>query len=644
MIGLMKPHSILRTTQNTKHRYPFAAFFLLNLAISLGILVIFFFKRSLNLDEGWYLLAAKLVKQGQRPYIDFSYTQGPVLPYVYALFFSLFPVNLIAGRGITLLFAAVTWIITILTSSRLFGKHAALLVVWMLAAGWLAAGQYTYIATYALTGLFLSSGIFFWMASQWRWRYDAAALLLSLAAGVRIAVLPVLLIFYLALFFDHKRNWRQRLGTVLLSILTLAVLFAPFILQAPDQVWYNLVGFHTDRVMMTDRIRQWKQVIRSDIVMLLPFWLLMITSLWTKRSWLRKPWGKQQWLLLIILSLFGVHLIPRTADTYYNALQYPLMVVLMGGWLEPILYNKTHWLHKLLAGLVLCIAFIASQAIAVQHYQIIRFHNTPFADISRWRTFLANDVSDNCKQQSVTFTPILAIAGQTPIASGFEMGIFSYRPTWKTKPSKHFHAINNPVLAQWLLQPQTGWAAFSDYDLNNLLYGDLQEVHQILRDNYRLIATFPRLGAAESTVNLFLRPGCFQGKPAHVTNAIWQNGIELKGISWKQDKQYDEIIFFWRTSHSINTDYTVFFHILNEEGRLVYGYDEQPCRGTCPTSFWQTGELLRDEHRLEMPDLPPENYLLEIGLYDKQTQRLPLKNGNTALMLPFSVITDEFSP
>lgn len=629
--------------QNIRKGDSFSTFFLLSLAVSLAILAIFFFKRSLNLDEGWYLLATKLVKQGQRPYLDFSYTQGPVLPYVYSLFFSILPVNLVAGRGITLLFASATWGITIMMSWRLFGKNAALLTVWMLAAGLLAAGQYTYIATYALTGFFISSGIFFWMASQWRWRYYAAALLLSLAVGVRIVVLPVLLIFYLALFFDYKRNLWQRFGPILFSILTISALFAPFILQAPDQVWYNLVGFHTDRVIMTDRIRQWKQVIHSDIVMFLPFWLLMITSLWTKRSWLRKPWRKQQWLLLIILTLFGVHLIPRTADTYYNALQYPLMAMLMGGWLEPILCNRNRWQQKLLAGLVLSIAFIASQAIAVQHYQLIRWQNDPFADIAHWRTFLGNEVSDNCKQQSVTFTPILAISGQTPIAPGFEMGIFSYRPTWETKPSKHFHAINNPILAQQLLQPQTGWAAFSDYDLNSLLYGDLQEIHQILKDHYRLIATFPRLGAAESTVNLFLRPGCFQGKPAHNINTIWQNGIELKGLSWKQGEQYDKIIFFWQASHSTNKDYTAFFHILDEEGQLVYGYDEQPCQGTCPTSSWQPGELIRDEHRLEIPDLPPGDYLLEIGLYDNQIQRLPLKNGDNALTLPFSEITDEFS-
>ena len=37
---------------------------------------------DLNQDEGWYLYAAGLTAQGQLPYVDFAYTQAPVLPLV----------------------------------------------------------------------------------------------------------------------------------------------------------------------------------------------------------------------------------------------------------------------------------------------------------------------------------------------------------------------------------------------------------------------------------------------------------------------------------------------------------------------------------------------------------------------------------
>ena len=41
---------------------------------------------GLNQDEGWYLYAANLVAEGEVPYRDFFYTQGPVMPVVYAAF------------------------------------------------------------------------------------------------------------------------------------------------------------------------------------------------------------------------------------------------------------------------------------------------------------------------------------------------------------------------------------------------------------------------------------------------------------------------------------------------------------------------------------------------------------------------------
>ncbi len=39
---------------------------------------------ELNQDEGWYLYAARMVSEGQMPYRDFAFTQGPVMALVYS--------------------------------------------------------------------------------------------------------------------------------------------------------------------------------------------------------------------------------------------------------------------------------------------------------------------------------------------------------------------------------------------------------------------------------------------------------------------------------------------------------------------------------------------------------------------------------
>ena len=49
--------------------------------------------RFVDGDEGFYLMASRLVLMHKKPYIDFFYTQTPLLPYIYALFLRCFGVT-----------------------------------------------------------------------------------------------------------------------------------------------------------------------------------------------------------------------------------------------------------------------------------------------------------------------------------------------------------------------------------------------------------------------------------------------------------------------------------------------------------------------------------------------------------------------
>jgi len=55
-------------------------------------------------DDGHYVAAAHLVSKGLLPLADFSYSQGPVLPYVYAPFFHMLGSTLLASRLVGILF------------------------------------------------------------------------------------------------------------------------------------------------------------------------------------------------------------------------------------------------------------------------------------------------------------------------------------------------------------------------------------------------------------------------------------------------------------------------------------------------------------------------------------------------------------
>jgi len=86
---------------------------------------------------------------------------------------------------------------------------------------------------------------------------------------------------------------------------------------------------------------------------------------------------------------------------------------------------------------------------------------------------------------------------------------------------------------------------------------------------------------------------------------------------------------FWRARDKIEGDYKVFVHIVNEVDQIVAQDDQQPVGGNYPTSLWEAGEVVQDEHRLNLPSsLPPGEYRLFAGMYRTDTlERLTAINA-----------------
>jgi hypothetical protein len=84
------------------------------------------------------------------------------------------------------------------------------------------------------------------------------------------------------------------------------------------------------------------------------------------------------------------------------------------------------------------------------------------------------------------------------------------------------------------------------------------------------------------------------------------------------------LTLYWQAEQPDGVDYTVFVHLLDENGRLVTGKDNQPVHGSYPTGIWEPGEVIPDEYIVDTSNLPPGEYRLEIGMYVLATgERLP---------------------
>jgi hypothetical protein len=110
--------------------------------------------------------------------------------------------------------------------------------------------------------------------------------------------------------------------------------------------------------------------------------------------------------------------------------------------------------------------------------------------------------------------------------------------------------------------------------------------------------------------------------------------ISTGGILTNRKSKTQNLKLIWQTNAIPPTDYTVFVHLVDPDGNLIAQADSPPANGAYPTSLWDVGEIIVDEH--EISDLPPGHYTLQIGLYQPGTgERLPVAgspDGSVQLM------------
>jgi hypothetical protein len=72
----------------------------------------------------------------------------------------------------------------------------------------------------------------------------------------------------------------------------------------------------------------------------------------------------------------------------------------------------------------------------------------------------------------------------------------------------------------------------------------------------------------------------------------------------------------WQAVAPVAGDYTVFVHVLDQDGTKIAQQDTRPCSGDCPTDAWRPGDLIVDRHEISLPaDTAGRARRLALGLY-----------------------------
>jgi hypothetical protein len=86
------------------------------------------------------------------------------------------------------------------------------------------------------------------------------------------------------------------------------------------------------------------------------------------------------------------------------------------------------------------------------------------------------------------------------------------------------------------------------------------------------------------------------------------------------------LALYWKALEKVENDYTVFTHLLNNDGLIIGQKDNTPVGGFYPTSTWERDEITTDRYAIPLAaDLSSGQYRIEIGMYDFDTGiRVPI--------------------
>ena len=201
-------------------------------------------------------------------------------------------------------------------------------------------------------------------------------------------------------------------------------------------------------------------------------------------------------------------------------------------------------------------------------------------------------------------------------------------PTFPNDTMRYF--IDPPVPG-----PDLSGMFFSRYGSSVVVGANDSDQPARLRDHAAaFVYYFNALGdPIEQRVDMNVTVNATPPPPIDFAASIRLEGFELVNPEVKEGDPI-LLLLYWRAQSRINSDYTVFVHLVDQNGNEVAGYEKYPRGGKAPTSTWVPGQRIVDAIVLPLPDnLPADNrYQLEIGMFDASNgQRIEIQGVDSAV-------------
>jgi hypothetical protein len=151
------------------------------------------------------------------------------------------------------------------------------------------------------------------------------------------------------------------------------------------------------------------------------------------------------------------------------------------------------------------------------------------------------------------------------------------------------------------------------------------QVGVYLPDGPRLVASDGRDALRLATVEIRPQTGEF----ANPLDANFGGQTALVGYTLDrrvvQPGETIRLTLYWQALAPMETDYSVFAHVLGVRNQVWARSDGWPAEWRSPTSGWKPGQVVEDVRDLSVDlTIPPGFYDIEVGLYAPSGERLPV--------------------
>jgi 4-amino-4-deoxy-L-arabinose transferase-like glycosyltransferase len=306
----------------------------------LGVFLPIAWFRLIDADEGYYALAARLVLEGKRPYLDFLYVQMPALPYAYGAWMSVVGQSWQSARAFSALAAAVTGALIYVHVRERHDRQSALIAVASYALAGLSLSWMTTVKTYALSTLLVFAAyVIFTRAARSTLARGLviSGVLVGLAVSTRLTLLVVVPAFFIDLVLEKSRPRVRSVVPFALGLGFGLCVTLPFLAADPGAFWFDNVRFHSIRITshglfgnIPEKARLLSQLVdfsRLEAVEHTQFLVLLAVALLSAtRGGLRK----QRLVWMIVGSLVVVSWLPSPPFVQYLTPAVPFLAVLVG--------------------------------------------------------------------------------------------------------------------------------------------------------------------------------------------------------------------------------------------------------------------------------------------------------------------------